>query len=370
MTSVATQRSLLQTTHGASPNASPFGANNSSLFHPNKYLEKDNYQIDGKSKLSLPPEPERLRLKTPEKSLSNDKLSDKNARLRLSQDGLCDRNERIPNERLCLSSERLNHNFNEKNDDRRYHSNIITDANRNDEFVTRDKDRSLGVCPASFKNDERSYRSQENLDSKFQQKIKNSPTFQEQKERFLQEIKEKANGLNEKHFKNVKNDSDKFQKSPVVKDIKDKKTVGTPRRNVPNFLASKNIPENFSPGPQLVPERDLNSVPLRNCEVDFFSNSKNFEQFTNLQNNSSNLGQKIEDIEIKHDDYFRIPRDTTGSLQELSSSRDESKPKSEHDNINGIKNNENKYGRLETKSENSNPQAFRRSENTPYPQRK
>lgn len=325
LTSIATQRSLLQTNHSSSPNSSSFSSSNPSILHSsNKYLEKDNYQIENKSKLSLPPEPERLRLKTPEKSLSSDKLCEKTARLRLSQEGLCDRNDQ---EALCLSSERLN------NDDRKYQQNFINDQNRSNNI-----NEENGIA---LKNDvnikERSYRSQENLDSKFQPKGRNSPTFQEQKEKFLQEIKEKVNGLAEKHFKN----SDKFQKSPVLKDIKDKKTAGSPRgRNVPNFLASKNIPENFSPGPQLVPERDLNSGPLRSCEVDFFSNSQ-----LNLQNNPN--FQKIEEIDTKHDDYFR----STGSLQELCSTKDENKFKPERD---ALKLNESKYGRLNGDSKPEN----------------
>ena len=111
LSSLATQRTLLQANnHNASPN-SPFAPNNPPALHQNnKYLEKDNYQIENKSKLSLPPEPERLRLKTPEKSSSNDKLCDKNARLRLSQERLSERNNENNNERLCLSSERLNQN--------------------------------------------------------------------------------------------------------------------------------------------------------------------------------------------------------------------------------------------------------------------
>lgn len=294
--------------------------------------------------MSLPPEPDRIRLKTPEKSLSNEKLCEKNARLRLSQEGLYDRSDRVQNERLCLSSERLNHNFSDKNDDRKYQSIFVNDQNRNNlidvDLVSKEK----SLSSSNFKNDqikERSFRSQENLNLKHQQKSKNSPTFQEQKEKFLQEIKDKANGINEKHFKNVKNDSDKFQKSPILKDIKEKKSTAVPRRNVTNFLAAKNIPENFSPGPQLVPERDLNSVPLRSCEVDVFVGS----QFGN-----GNFGQKIDDLDVKHEEYFHSTRESTDSLYEVG--KEDGKVKAEQSGSRG--NSDSKCNRSDAKPDNLN----------------
>lgn len=291
--------------------------------------------------MSLPPEPERIRLKTPEKSFSNEKLSEKNARLRLSQEGLYDRNYKIHNERLCLSSERLNQGYGEKNDERKYQSIFINDQNRNNLIDVDIVSKEKSLSSSNFKNDqikERSFRSQENLNCKSQQKNKNSPTFQEQKEKFLQEIKEKANGFSEKHLKNVKNDSEKFQKSPILKDVKDKRSTVLPRRNVNNFLAVKNIPENFSPGPQLVPERDLNSGPLRNCEVDFFVGS----QFA-----PGSFSQKVDDLDLKHDEYFHTPtsRESSDSLREPN--KDDVKVKQDQSQLRS--GNETKCNRLDGK---------------------
>lgn len=345
VTSVATQRSLIPTNHSPSPNPTSYTTNVQSIFQPNnKYIEKDNYQVESKTKLSLPPEPERMRLKTHEKSLSNEKLFEKNARLRFSQEGLYDRNDRVHNERLCLSSERLNQSYNERNDDRKYKPSFVNEQNRNNLIDVDLTAKEKSLSSINVKNDqikERSFRSQENLNLnfKYQQKNKKSPTFQEQKEKFLQEIKDKANGINEKHFKNVKNDSDKFQKSPILKDIKDKKLAATPRRTVASFGGTKNIPENFSPGPQLVPERDLNSIPLRNCEVDFFITS---------QFNSGNLGSKVEDFEGKHDEYFRLTRESTDSLYDLN--KEDGKVKVEPDSCRS--NNDNKCNRLDSKPDN------------------
>ncbi|KAL0268771.1 UNVERIFIED_CONTAM: hypothetical protein PYX00_010588 [Menopon gallinae] len=325
VTSLATQRTLLQNNHCPYPNSSSFTSNNPSVFHQNnKHVDKDNYQIENKSKLSLPPEPDRLRLKTPEKSLSNEKLCEKNGRLQLSQEKLYDRGEKIQNERLCLSSERLNHFY--KLEDRKSQSNFVSEQNRNNlnEFEFCSKDRTI---KSDGQIKERSYRSQENLNLKFQQKSKNSPTFEEQKEKFLQEIKEKASGFNEKHFKNMKNDSDKFQKSPILKEMKDKKATAAPRRTISNFLAAKNIPENFSPGPQLVPERDLNSGPLRTCEVDFFGGSQ-------FQNNG--FPHKIEEVENKHEEYFRKEPDVELGTAKEEDPKLENSPRAVENNYENV----------------------------------
>lgn len=348
VTSIATQRTLLSANHSSSsPNPVTFAVtNNLPIFQTNnKYIEKDNYQIENKSKLSLPPETERIRIKSPEKSLSNDKLCEKNgARLRLSQEeGLYERRDhRVQqNERLCLSSERLNHHHHQNfggdgREDRKYHSIFLNETTPKS-FIDSDliDSKEKSSSSSNFKNDhvrERSFRSQENLNFKHHQqqqqqsKSKNSPTFQEQKEKFLQEIKDKTNGtINEtKHFKNVKNDSDKCQKSPILRDIKDKKTGSVlPKRNVNNFAGGKNIPENFSPGPQLVPERDLNNSGLPPHQsligdVDFFVSSQCGGSSGNFNGKIDGGGNSV--VDVKREEYFNT---STDSVNELNDDRTE-----------------------------------------------